>query len=209
MSSSGSRRHAPATLRNRDAILSWLILHLPENGAVLEIASGTGEHAAYFTPRLAEGLTWCPSDLDPAGLADIDSYARESGCARIAPALQLDVTRPGWGPDRPIDAIFCANMIHIAPWAAAQGLFEGAGRLLPPGGRLLIYGPFSRNGRHTAPSNAEFDATLRARDPSWGVRDLERDILPLAGEAGLRLHAEDPMPANNFLMVFEKPGRGE
>ncbi|MBO6836978.1 MAG: DUF938 domain-containing protein [Alphaproteobacteria bacterium] len=206
MSSTGSRRHAPATLRNRDAILSRLTDHLPQTGTVLEIASGTGEHAAYFAPRLPDGLVWCPSDLDPAALADIDGYARESGCARIAPAQRLDVAGPDWAPDRPVDAIFCANMIHIAPWAAACGLIGGAGRLLPPGGPLLIYGPFSRDGRHTAPSNADFDASLRARDPAWGVRDLEGDILPVAAAAGLRLRADVPMPANNFLMVFEKKG---
>lgn len=204
MSSTGSRRHAPATLRNRDAILSRLTVHLPDSGTVLEIASGTGEHAAYFTPRLGAGITWCPSDRDPVSLADIDGYARDSGCGRIAPAQPLDVSQPGWAPDRAIDAIFCANMIHIAPWSAALGLFDGAGRLLPAGGRLMLYGPFARNGRHTAPSNADFDASLRARDPSWGVRDLEGELLPIAAAAGLQLHADDPMPANNFLMVFEK-----
>jgi SAM-dependent methyltransferase len=202
------RRHAPATLRNRAAILAVLPKHLPAHGRILEIASGSGEHAAFLTPRLPDGLVWAPSDVDPDARAGIDAHARAAAEEhaippdRIEGARQIDVSRAGWVISAPIDAIFCANMIHIAPWGAALGLLEGAGRQLPPGGPLILYGPFKRDGAHTAPSNAAFDLSLRARDPSWGVRDLEGDILPAAEDAGLALDAVETMPANNLIVVL-------
>lgn len=203
-----TKPHAPAVLRNRDAILAVLSEHLPERGTILEIASGTGEHAAYLTPRLHEGLVWQPSDADPAALPGIDAHSADSLCARIRPAIHIDATAPDWHMDPAPDAIFCANMIHIAPWAAGQGLIAGAGRLLAPGGLLILYGPFRRDGAHTAESNAAFDESLQARDPSWGVRDLEGEVLPEATEAGFVPLAVEEMPANNLTVILRKEGRG-
>ncbi|MEQ8602874.1 MAG: DUF938 domain-containing protein [Marivibrio sp.] len=208
---SDPRRHAPATLRNRDALLPVLQAHLPASGRrggqVLEIASGTGEHAAFFAPRLAPELRWRPSDAEPEALASIDAHAAASEAPeKIAPAIALDVTADAWPAEATegTTAIFCANMIHIAPWAAAEGLLRGAGRLLPAGAPLLLYGPFKRDGRHTAESNEAFDESLRARDPSWGVRDLESEVLPLADARGLTLKAIEAMPANNLTVIFRK-----
>lgn len=204
MMSADPRRHAPATLRNRDAILTVLRELLPPSGRVLEIASGSGEHAAYLAPRLKNSLIWAPSDRDPDALAGIDSHAADVESDRIEPAQELDVSMADWAPVRPIDAIFCANMIHIAPWDAGLGLFAGAGRLLPAGGPLILYGPFKREGVHTATSNASFDDSLRARDPSWGVRDLDRDVIPSAQEAGLSIAEMIEMPANNMIIAFRR-----
>lgn len=197
------RRHAPAALRNREALLPVLHRHLPAAGTVLEIASGSGEHAAFFAPRLDASITWQPSDLDAAAAASIDAHAGDSGCARIAPALILDVCAAAW----PIDtaaAIFCANMIHIAPIEALHGLMAGAGRILGPDGRLILYGPFKRDGRHTADSNEGFDQSLRERNPRWGVRDLEGEVVPAAATNGLTLSAVEVMPANNLSVVFAR-----
>lgn len=198
------RRHAPATLRNREALLPVLAAHLPGAGAVLEIASGSGEHAAFFAPRLAPEILWRPSDADPEALASIDAHAAASDAPeKIAPALALDVTARPWPIDRAA-AVFCANMIHIAPWAAAEGLFRGAGAILPAGAPLILYGPFRRDGAHTADSNQAFDDSLKARDPRWGVRDLEGEVAPLAQAHGLALAAIEAMPANNLTVVFRK-----
>ena len=197
------RRHAPATHRNRDAILSVLQHMLPASGVVLEIASGTGEHAAWFTPRLPEGLKWQPSDAEPEALAGIDAHARASGSDRVLPALHIDVTAPRW-PLARADAMFCANMIHIAPWEAAEGLFAGAARLLAPDGHLILYGPFRRHGAHTAPSNEAFDADLKARDARWGIRCLDSEVEPLAAAKGIALAEVAAMPANNFTVVFRR-----
>ena len=199
------RRYAPAVARNRDVVRDTLIPRMPEKGVLLEIASGSGEHAAHIAPSLPDGLDWQPSDLDPDALAGIDAHARESGCARIWPAIALDVAQKNWWIGLEASAIFCANMIHIAPWMAGRGLLRGAGKLLPAGGALMLYGPFKRDGTHTAPSNAEFDAWLKERDSSWGVRDLESDVLPIAREAGLNFAEAVAMPANNFLMVLKRP----
>lgn len=198
------RRYAPAAARNRDAILAVLPAYLPETGTVLEVASGTGEHAVHFATHLGEGLTWLPSDGDPDAVPGIDAHAAAAGCARIGPARALDVCRPDWQADIAFDAIFCANMIHIAPFAALEGLLRGAGAGLPPGGPLMLYGPFRRDGAHTAPSNAEFDRSLKERDPRWGVRDLEGEVVPHAARAGLRLAAVEAMPANNLIVVFRR-----
>ena len=194
------RAHAPATLRNREPILAELRRVLPSRGLLLEIASGTGEHAAFMTPQLT-GLEWQPSDTRAEALDEIDGYARDSSCARIRPAIRLDVTAPQW-PLAQADAVFCANMIHIAPWAAAEGLFTGAGKILGFGAPLVLYGPFKRGGAHTAPSNAQFDEALRSQDPRWGVRCLDGDVVPLAARSGFRLGSAVAMPANNLTVVF-------
>ncbi len=195
------RRHYPATARNREAILAVLGPRLADGALLLEVASGSGEHAAWMAPRLP-GVTWQPSDYEAEALAGIDAHAGESGCARIRPALQLDASAAEWPIDR-ADAILCCNMIHIAPWSAALGLLAGAGRILSPGGRLFLYGPFMRGGVHTAPSNAAFDADLRARDRDWGVREMER-VAEIAAGHGLHLEAAEEMPANNFTLIFAR-----
>jgi cyclopropane fatty-acyl-phospholipid synthase-like methyltransferase len=195
-----SRRHAPATARNRDAILAVLKRVLPAQGKVLEIASGTGEHVVHFAAALP-GLTFQPSDLDEAALGSIAAWIAEAGLNNVQPPLRLDATQDVW-PDT-VDAIFSANMIHIAPWEAALGLFRGAGRALRSGGVLVIYGPFRMGGAHTAPSNQAFDEELRARDPRWGVRDLEM-LQAVAAEHGLALEERVPMPANNQTLIFRR-----
>ena len=204
MDSDHARRHAPATLRNREPILEVLKNALPANGVLLEIASGTGEHAAFMAPQLGSGWTWQPSELSAEALEDIDSYARECGVERIRPAMILDVTEDSW-PLNHADAILCCNMIHIAPWEAAEGLFAGAARILPPDAPLILYGPFKRNGEHTAPSNAEFDATfLKRRNPLWGVRCLDNEVAPLAEKNGFALDEIVQMPANNLSVIFRR-----
>lgn len=195
-------RHAPATLRNREPILNVLKQVLPQTGLLLEIASGTGEHAAFMAPELV-GLVWQPSDVDPAALTDIDARAQACGCARILPALQLDVTAANW-PLNQADAILCCNMIHIAPWAAAEGLFAGAAHVLAPSSCLILYGPFKRKGVHTAPSNAQFETWLQGIDPRYGVRCLDSEVLPLAENNGFGLADIDAMPANNFSVIWRR-----
>jgi hypothetical protein len=197
-------RHAPATLRNREPILAVLQRVLAARGGVLlEIASGTGEHAAFIAPRLESEIVWQPSNGDEAALADIDAHATEARCARIRPAIRLDVCASEW-PIVEADAVLCCNMIHIAPWPAAEGLFAGAARLLATNALLILYGPYRRNGQHTAPSNEEFDASLKSRDPRWGVRCLETEIVPLARANGFVLEEAVAMPANNAMPVFRK-----
>ncbi len=198
---SDPRRHAPATLRNRDAILAVLRRVLPAEGVLLEIASGTGEHAAYMTSHLPGELRWQPSDGDADSLASIDAHA--AGNPRILPAMQINVTAPEW-PIEKAEALFCANMIHIAPWQASQGLFAGAGRVLRAGAPLILYGPFRRNGAHTAPSNEAFDASLKSRDPSWGIRCLDTEVVPLAERHGLMIEEIVAMPANNLSVIFRR-----
>ncbi len=195
-------RHAPATLRNRAPILAVLERVLPASGLLLEIASGTGEHASYMAPRLP-GIIWQPSDADEAALADIDQAARESGTARSNPALRLDASARDWPVER-ADAIFCCNMIHIAPWAAAEGLFAGASRILSPSAPLILYGPYRRHGAHTAPSNEAFQAWLEDQDARFGVRCLDTEVLPLAERTGFRLDEIVPMPANNLTVVWRR-----
>ena len=198
-SGADGRLHAPATQRNRGPILEVLMRLLPADGTVLEIASGTGEHAAWFAQHLRP-LVWQPSDADPEMRASIDAHARAQGVRTIQPAIELDVRRTPW-PIRRADAIVCINLIHIAPWAAAEGLFAGAAGVLPQGAPLLLYGPFKRAGQHTSESNARFDASLRASDPSWGVRDLD-DVDALAAAYGLQPREVVEMPANNLLVAY-------
>ena len=197
------RRHAPATLRNRDAILDALRRHLPAMGAVLEVASGTGEHVVHFAAALPR-LEFRPSDPDPGARASIDAWAESAGLPNLRPALALDVTAPDWDAAAGgADAVLCVNMVHIAPWAATRGLLRGAARLLPAGGVLCLYGPFKRGGRHTAPSNAAFDAQLRASDPEWGVRDLEA-VADEAAARGFVPPTVEKMPANNLFVAFRR-----
>jgi len=198
-----ARTHAPATLRNREPILAVLRRVLPAEGLLLEIASGTGEHAAFMAPRLGPGLIWQPSDGRAAALSIIDDYASDAACDRIRPALLLDASAADW-PIEQADALFCANMIHIAPWEAAQGLLAGAGRRLPAGAPLVLYGPFKRHGVHTAPSNESFETGLLAKDPRWGVRCLDTQVMPVARETGFELDEVVAMPANNLMVVFRR-----
>lgn len=196
-----NRRHAPATLRNRDPILAVLRRVLPRAGVVLEIGSGSGEHAAYFAAALAP-LHWQPSDASGADFASITAWAREHGATTVRQPVQLDATSDTW-PVARADAMFSANVIHIAPWSVADGLLRGAGRVLPPGGPLILYGPFTRDGAHTAASNAAFDAELRRRDQGWGIRDLGA-VTDAAAVYGLVLDEVVEMPANNLSVVFRR-----
>jgi SAM-dependent methyltransferase len=198
------RRFAPATERNRQPIFDVLRRVLPATGTVLEIASGTGEHAAFMAPRLPD-LLWQPTDPDPDALASIDAWRRHTGAPNLRPPLALDAASPPWPLPAGLSpaALFNANMIHIAPWAAALGLFAEAGRLLAPGAPLVLYGPFCVGGAHTAPSNAAFDESLRARDPAWGVRD-RLVVAETAARHGLLLDEIVEMPANNLILVFRR-----
>ena len=198
--------HAAATERNREPILEVLRGVLPSTGLVLEIASGTGQHVAFFATRLAgafPGLRWQPSDPSDKHLASIRAWAAASGATNIADPVTLDVERQPW-PVAHADAILNINMIHIAPWSAAEALIAGASRVLPPSGVLYMYGPFTRGGQHTAESNQRFDERLRADDPRWGVRDLG-DVDALATAAGFQPAEVVAMPANNLSLVFRKP----
>lgn len=199
--SDDARRRAPATERNREPILEVLRRVLPGRGLVLEIASGSGEHAVHFARALPEILIQ-PSDPDPAGRASIEAWRRHEGVENVLPALALDARADDW-PIEHADALLCCNMIHIAPWEAALGLLRGAARLLPPGAPLVLYGPYRRDGRHTSASNADFDTSLRARDPAWGVRDLEA-VVAAANEQGLQLDEVVEMPANNLTVVLRR-----
>jgi SAM-dependent methyltransferase len=197
------RLDAPSARRTREPILEVLRSRLPATGTVLEIGSGTGQHVAWFAARLP-GLVWQPSDPDQETHESIQAWAGGVDTGTVLPPLALDVTRPDWGADLGIDdlvAILSSNMIHIAPWAACEGLIEGAGRLLPAGAILHLYGPFKQGGRHTAESNERFDAMLLSRDPAWGVRDLD-DITRLGDAAGLELDDVIDMPSNNFSVIY-------
>lgn len=198
---SDRRRHAPATLRNREPILAVLRRVLPSRGTVLEIAAGTGEHAAFFAAAFP-ALTWQPTDGELAALDSVAAWREESGCRNLLAPLHLDVTSREW-PVRKADAVFNANMIHIAPWEACLGLLDGCARCLASGGLLVMYGPYRIGGAHTAPSNEAFDRDLRARNPAWGVRDLE-EVKREAGLRGLHLEETVPMPANNFVVVLRR-----
>jgi SAM-dependent methyltransferase len=204
------RLDAPAFHRNHQAI--WAVLQpflAGKSGDVLEAGSGTGQHVADFAHRSPE-ITWWPSDLNEQHLKSIAAWRAHAGLANIRPPLRIDLSDPVWcsqmhdggGPGQLL-AVFCANVIHIAPWRVAEGLFAGAARYLRADGRLFLYGPFKRGGKHTAPSNAAFDASLRDRDPEWGVRDIA-DLEKLAAGAGLVLIEIAEMPANNLVLVFAR-----
>lgn len=195
------KRHAPATLRNRDAIAAVLADWLPAGGTVLEVASGSGEHVVHFAAGFPH-LDWQPSDPDPAGLTSIAAYRTEAGLANVAAPLALDATAPDWPVDR-ADAILCINMVHISPWDATLGLFAGAARLLAPGAPLILYGAFIEADMPTAASNLDFDANLRARDPAWGLRDTGA-VKAAAADAGLAFAERRAMPANNLMLLFRR-----
>ncbi|MBX3225367.1 MAG: DUF938 domain-containing protein [Labilithrix sp.] len=197
------RRFAPATARNREAILAVLERVVPAGANVLEIASGTGEHAVFLAPRL--GVTsWQPSDPDPESRRSIDAWRAEADAERVLPAIELDVTAPWPALAATPDVVVCVNMIHISPWASCLALLAGAARALERGGHLYLYGPYRRGGRHTAPSNEAFDASLRSRDPAWGVRDLE-EVTAAAAARGFAPPEVVEMPANNLSVVLAKP----
>ncbi|MBL8836723.1 MAG: DUF938 domain-containing protein [Alphaproteobacteria bacterium] len=195
-------RTAPAAARNREPILAVLREVLPASGLVLEIASGSGEHAMWFAEALPS-ITWQPSDGDDGARASIAAWRAKGKLPNLREPVALDAAAPGTWPIARADAVVCINMIHIAPWAAAEGLFAGASRVLPPGGVLFLYGPYREGGRHTAPSNEAFDADLRRRNPEWGVRDLD-DVTALAARCGFTLARRVAMPANNLSVVFAK-----
>jgi Protein of unknown function (DUF938) len=196
-----AKKFAPAAARNRDAILNVLQGILPAQGTVLEIASGSGEHIVHFAQSLPH-LHWQPSDPEPAALASIAAWSAEAALANVAPPVMLDVCAPSW-PIARADAILCINMIHIAPWEATIGLMTGAGRLLAPGALLYLYGPFREQGAPLAPSNAEFDASLKDRDPQWGLRYVS-DVAGVAAQHGLALRKRVKMPANNLSLIFTR-----
>jgi SAM-dependent methyltransferase len=198
------KRHAQATERNREPLLAVLRDVLPASGTVLEVASGTGQHAVFFA-RAFPGLTWQPTDLEPESLQSIAAWRDEEALPNLLPPLPLDASSDAW-PVSSADVILNVNMIHISPWACCQGLMRGAGRVLPPGGCLIMYGPYFVEGRETAPSNLAFDATLRGRNEAWGVRQLGA-VTAEAARHGLERERVVDMPSNNLTLVFRKqPG---
>ena len=201
----GERLFSPSAARNRDVIGSVLIKYMPATGVILEVGSGTGEHAVHMA-QLLPGVRWLPGDPDPDSRASIAAWTAHAGLENVSPPHSIDVSGNRWDgiQDGECSGIVSINMIHIAPFSAARGLIAGAGRYLKQGGALFLYGPFSRNGQHTAPSNEDFDASLKSRDAAWGVRDLENDLLPLAYDAGLKVEAVVDMPANNLSVILRK-----
>jgi hypothetical protein len=207
------RLDAAAFHRNHQPIRAVLQQFLAgKSGDVVEAGSGTGQHVVDFARHIRE-ITWWPSDLNAQHLKSIAAWRAHAGLANIRPPLRIDLSDPEWcaemhngsGPTN-LQAVFCANVIHIAPWRVAEGLFAGAGRYLRAEGRLLLYGPFKRGGEHTAPSNAAFDKSLRGQNAEWGLRDID-DLRKLAASAGLRLVESVEMPANNLTLVFERSKR--
>ena len=211
------RQHAPATQRNREPILDVLLQVLPPTGTVLEVSSGTGEHAVFLAPRLSP-RKWIPSDPNPIARASIAAWRENCPADNLYPPIALDARDPVWMVEEeltplenidfnrdPIRAIININMIHIAPWSACLGLIAGAGRILPPDGILYLYGPFKQDGKHTAPSNAAFDESLQDQNPEWGVRDLN-DVVAVAQSHNLLLIETQPMPANNLSVIFRFEG---
>jgi hypothetical protein len=195
------KRHAPATERNREAIAAVLRDMLPERGALLEVAAGTGEHAAYLAP-LFPGLAWQPSDPDPEALTSIEAWQADSEAANLLAPIFVDAASSTWPLDR-ADAILCINMVHISPWSATQGLMRGAAKLLPDNGPLILYGPYRRADVPTAPSNEAFDQSLKDRNPAWGLRDVEAVRAEAEGQ-GLAMDRLVEMPANNLVLVFRR-----
>jgi len=204
------RLDAPAFHRNHQAIRAVLQRYLAgKSGDVIEAGSGTGQHAVDFARHFPD-ILWWPSDLNEAHLKSIAAWRTHAGLQNIRPPLRIDLSDPAWCPElhdssgpAKLLAVFCANVIHIAPWRVAEGLFTGAARYLREDGRLFLYGPFKRGGRHIALSNAVFDTSLRDRDAEWGVRDID-DLEKLAAGVGLGLIEIAEMPANNFILVFER-----
>lgn len=216
-----ARQYAPATQRNREPILEVLLQILPPTGTVLEISSGTGEHAVFFAPRLYP-RKWIPSDSSPVARTSIAAWRKHCAADNLYLPIALDACDPVWTVEQeelpelqdidfkrdPIVAIVNINMIHIAPWSACLGLIAGARRILPPGGILYLYGPFKQGGKHTASSNAAFDESLQAQNPEWGVRDLD-EVVAVAHAQNLALVETSPMPANNLSVIFRHEGTVE
>jgi hypothetical protein len=197
----GARRSAPAALRNREPIAQVLAEWLPASGLVLEIASGSGEHAVHFAQSFPQ-LEWQPSDVHPDALASIEAWRAAAGLPNLRSPLVLDASSADWPIDR-ADALLSINMVHISPWASALGLVAGAARLLAPGAPLILYGPWLKDDVPTAPSNLDFDADLKRRDAEWGLRRVE-DFAAAAGKRGLGLIETRPMPANNMMLLFRR-----
>lgn len=198
-----SPNFSPAADRNKQPILDVLRKVLPDHGTALEIASGTGQHVAWFAANLPQ-WTWQPSDAMPAALDSISAWVAEQGLLNVRPPLQLDVMAPEWLPgDAQFDLVYCANMLHISPWATCAALMQGSARHLAAGGLLVTYGPYLEDGAPTSEGNLAFDQSLRAQDPAWGIRRKE-DVAQEAARAGLRLRARHAMPANNLLLLWEK-----
>ncbi len=204
------KSYAPATQRNREPILAVLSRVLPPKGTVLEISSGTGEHAVFFAPRLLPRY-WLPSDPNPMARTSIQAWCEDSPADNLHSPLDIDVQKPLWGIEKqplltlqnnPITAIVNINMIHIAPWSACLGLMAGAKEILPSGGILYLYGPFKQNGQHTAPSNQDFDLSLRQRNSEWGIRDLDA-VIEVAKKCNFTLQEVVSMPANNLSVIFK------
>lgn len=198
---SAARRYAPTAERNRAPILEVLRRHVPERARVLEVASGTGQHAAWFAAAMPQ-TRWLPSEADPSAFASIAAWAEFEDASNVDEPVLLDAAAERWPVDL-LDVVYCANLIHIAPWSCCTGLLRGAGRHLAPDGILVLYGPFKVDGRHTSASNVAFDRGLRAQDSRWGVRDL-RDVETRAAERGLHLVENVAMPANNLVVVFRR-----
>lgn len=197
----GDKRHAPATLRNRDTIAAVLGDWLPASGTVLEVASGSGEHAVHFAAAFPK-LDWQASDPDPAALASIAAWSAEARLPNIAAPLHLDASAPDW-PLGHADALLCINMVHISPWTATVGLFKQSAKLLIEGAPLILYGPYFRKDHPTAPSNLAFDESLRARSAEWGIRWME-DVTELAEAGGFVLAEAREMPANNLMLLYRR-----
>jgi Protein of unknown function (DUF938) len=202
--SSDLRQYAPAAARNAGPICESLGRCLPASGTILEIGSGTGQHVIAFAAAHPE-LAWQPSDPDPEARASIAAWIAAADLTNVRAPLDIDVTAESWprALDRSPQGIVCINLLHIAPWAACAGLMAGAGQLLDRGAPLYLYGPFRQGGRHTAPSNDQFDRYLRLHDPAWGVRDLEA-VVECAAEHGLDLLGQEPMPANNLSVILRR-----
>jgi len=199
------RLRGPAFERNHAPIWSVIAPFLRERrGDVLEVGSGPGQHVVAYAGR-SPAITWWPSDIDPRHLASIAAWRAHARLANVEPPMRIDLLDAAWDAALPmadpLQAILCINVLHISPWGVTENLLAGAGRRLAPDGRLFVYGPFRRDGAHTAPSNAAFDASLRAQDPAWGVRDIA-DIAAVADRCGLRIAEIAPMPANNFVLVI-------
>jgi hypothetical protein len=197
----GPRRSAPAALRNREPIAEVLADWLPASGLVLEIASGTGEHAAFFAERFPQ-LEWQPSDVHPDALSSIAAWRNSAALPNLRAPLVIDASNADWPIDR-ADALLSINMVHISPWASALGLIDGAARVLQPGAPLILYGPWLKDDIETVPSNLAFDQDLRTRDPQWGLRRVE-DFADAAAERGLTLQETRAMPANNLMLLFRR-----
>lgn len=195
------KRHAPATARNSEPIGEVLEQELPVEGTVLEIASGSGEHAVFMARRFPQ-ISWQPSDPDLEALASIGEWAREAGLSNLRPPLEIDATAQVW-PVSNVEAMFCANMVHISPWSATEGLFEGAARVLQTGSPLILYGPYFEEDVEPAPSNLAFDESLRSRNADWGIRQVSM-LDKLARRIGFNRTARYEMPANNLALVFRR-----